>query len=378
MKVVFLIRALTYGGAERQLVALARGLHARGHQVRVAVFYVGGPLEADLRQAGVPVIVLNKRGRWDMFGFLLRLAACLRGERPDVVHGYLAMSNALAVLLRPLHGGRVVWGLRASERDETQYGWNARADRWLQRTLARFPDLIIANAHAGRDDAIRAGYPADRLIVIPNGIDTERFVPRPELGEPLRRSWGVGPGERLVGRVGRLDPQKDYPTFLRALAHVVQQRPAVRAVCVGSGPQELERKYQALAQSLGIAERVIWAGARPDMPAVYNALDLLVSSSAFGEGTPNVVAEAMACGIPCVATGIGDSATVIGDAACIVPPGDPQALAAAMLRQLDALDRGVVARDALRQRIVTRFSLEALIDRTEAALQPLAQEWRLA
>jgi glycosyltransferase involved in cell wall biosynthesis len=378
MKVVFLIRALTFGGAERQLVALARGLHARGHQVRVAVFYAGGPLEADLRQAGVPVSILNKQGRWDVLGFLFRLAACLRRERPDVVHGYLAMSNALAVLLRPLHGGRVVWGLRASERDETQYGWNARVDRWLQRTLARFPNLIIANAYAGKDHAIRAGYPVGKLIVIPNGIDTERFVPRPELGEPLRQSWGASSGERLIGRVGRLDPQKDYPTFLRALAQVIQARPGVRGVCVGSGSAELQRAYHGLAQSLGIAERVIWAGVRPDMPAVYNALDLLVSSSAFGEGTPNVVAEAMACGIPCVVTDIGDSAAVVGDAACVAPPGDPEALAAAILRQLDALDRGSIAREALRQRIVTQFSLEALIDRTEAALMPLVQEWRLA
>jgi glycosyltransferase involved in cell wall biosynthesis len=133
-----------------------------------------------------------------------------------------------------------------------------------------------------------------------------------------------------------------------------------------------------MAHALGIADRVVWAGARPDMPAVYNALDLLVSSSAFGEGTPNVVAEAMACGIPCVVTDVGDSAAVVGDPQCIVPPGDAPALARAMLQRLDDLDRGAVAREALRQRIVTRFSMEALIDRTEAALQPLVQEWRLA
>jgi glycosyltransferase involved in cell wall biosynthesis len=378
VKIVFVIRALTYGGAERQLVALAGGLQARGHAVRVVVFYSGGPLEAGLREAGVPVTALGKRGRWHILGFLARLAACLRGERPDVVHGYLAMSNVLAVLLRPVHGGRVVWGLRASERDERQYGWTARVDRALQRALARFPDLIIANSQAGRDHAVRAGFPASRLIVVPNGIDTGRFAPHRELGLPLRQVWGVGDSEHLVGRVGRLDPQKDYPTFLRALAHVVEVRSDVRAVCVGSGPPEVERAYQAMAHALGIADRVVWAGARPDMPAVYNALDLLVSSSAFGEGTPNVVAEAMACGIPCVVTDVGDSAAVVGDPQCIVPPGDAPALARAMLQRLDDLDRGAVAREALRQRIVTRFSMEALIDRTEAALQPLVQEWRLA
>ncbi|HEY8446659.1 MAG TPA: glycosyltransferase [Thermomicrobiales bacterium] len=378
MRVLFLIRALTFGGAERQLVALARGLHARGHQVRVAVFYAGGPLEADLREAGVPVTVLDKGGRWDIAKFLLRLASLLARERPDVIHGYLAMPNALAVLLKPVHRARVVWGLRASERDETRYEWTHRLDSWLQRGLAVFPDLIIANSHAGAEHALREGYPEARLIVIPNGIDTDRFAPQPDLGLPVRQAWGIGPDERLIGRVGRIDPQKDYPTFLRAAAKVLAARPATRFVCVGSGDSALEESLRQLAHSLGIAERVIWAGPRGDMPAVYNALDLLVSSSIFGEGTPNVVAEAMACGIPCVVTDVGDSARVVGDPRRVVPAGDADALAQAILAQLDAIEAGSVDRAAIRRRIVAEYSLEGLIARTEAALAPLVREWRPA
>src|SRR5919112_2111587 len=102
MNIVFLIRTLAFGGAERQLVALACGLHQRGHRVRVMVFYPGGPLEPELRLAGIPVLCVNKSGRWDVFGFLWRLGRALRAEQPYIVHGYLGASNSISLLLKPM------------------------------------------------------------------------------------------------------------------------------------------------------------------------------------------------------------------------------------------------------------------------------------
>lgn len=368
MKIVFLVRNLNYGGAERQLVALARGLHARGHGVAVVVFYSGGPLEPELRAAGIPVISSAKRDRWDVPDFLWRLGRTLRAERPDAVHGYLSASNTLSLLLKPLHGGRSVWGVRASDIDPDRYDWVARLDGFVEARLARFAGLVIANSHAGRDHALQAGFPAAKTIVIPNGVDTQRFRPDPASRAKVRAELGVTPDQRLVGRVGRIDPQKDYPTFLRAMATVAAARPEARFVVVGAGPEEQLAALRSLASELGLTERLTWAGARGDMPAVYGALDLAVSSSAYGEGTPNVVAEAMACGVPCVVTDVGDSAAVAGGLGEVVPRVDPAALAAATLRMLDRVDRGVVDPAALRNHVVQSLSLEALIDRTEGAL----------
>src|SRR5262245_35946132 len=207
MKIVFLIRSLTFGGAERQLIVLARGLHARGHDVHVGVFYAGGPLEAELHAAGVPVTVLDKGGRWDLVGFLFRLARFLRKERPQVLHGYLGASNSLGVLMRPLHGARVVWGIRASDLDGDRYDWLYRLDVFVERLLARFPDLIITNSNAGCDHFVHRGFPKDHTIVIPNGIDAERFRPDERLRAATRARLGVADGDLLVGRVGRLDHQ---------------------------------------------------------------------------------------------------------------------------------------------------------------------------
>jgi glycosyltransferase involved in cell wall biosynthesis len=378
MKIVFLIRSLTYGGAERQLVALAGGLRQRGHDVRVGVFYAGGPLEADLRAACVPVTILDKGGRWDTAGFLWRLVRFLRRERPQVFHGYLGTSNSLGVLTRPFHGARVVWGFRASDLDGDRHDWFYRLDIAIERRLARFADLIIANSRAGRDHGVKHGFPAARTIVIPNGIDADRFRPDASLRAAVRAEWGVRDGELLVGRIGRLDPQKDYPTFLRAAAIVVRSRPGTRFVCVGTGTSAYKRELGDLGLELGLGERVIWTGARADMPAVYNALDLLVSSSAYGEGTPNVVAEAMASGVPGVVTDSGDSAWVVGNLGRVVAPSDASVLAAAIGAALDDVARGDVDRAAIRQRVVANLSVELLVARTEAALQPLVREWSAA
>ena len=371
MNVLFLVRTLAFGGAERQLVALARGLHERGHQVRIMVFYPGGPLEPEARAAGIPIVSVDKRGRWDLLGFFWRMAKEMRRARPDVVHGYLAASNVLSLLFKPLHGGRSVWGVRASGMDLSRYDWLMRLDCWVERQLSRFAARIIANSYAGKAYAVSRGFPESKTVVIPNGIDTGRFAPDPAARAAVRAELGVAADQVLIGRIGRLAPQKDYPTFLGAAALIAMRRPAARFVCVGTGAGAAATELTALAGQLGIADKVIWAGARADMPAVYNALDLCVSSSAFGEGTPNPVAEAMACGVPCVVTDVGDSAATVGDLGRVVSKENPAELAVAALATLDDLAAGRIDRAALRAHVVDGLSLESLIERTEAELLAL-------
>jgi glycosyltransferase involved in cell wall biosynthesis len=373
MKITFLIRALDFGGAERQLVALARGLHTRGHAVKVVVFYAGGPLEADLREAGVPVTVLNKSGRWDLLGFTLRLARALRAGRPDVVHGYLGAANIFASLLAPVHRAKVVWGLRATDQELDRLGWFDRLSLAAERRLSRTPALIIANSHAGKRDAAARGFPAGKIAVIPNGVDTDRFRPDPAGRARLRAEFGVPDQAPLIGRIGRIHPQKDYPTFLAMAALVAKERPEARFLIAGRDEAALEASLRARADELGLDGKVIWAGARNDMAAVYSACDLTVSSSSYGEGTPNVVVESLACGAPCVATGSGDSAWALGGHGAVVPRSDPAALATAALDELAKLERGEIDGAALRQSVIDRLSLDLLYERTEAALARLLE-----
>ena len=367
--ILFLARSLDRGGAERQLVMLAKGLVDRGHTVSVAVFFTGGVYENELAETGVRVIRLGKKGRWDVLPFLSRLARLLRKERPAVLHGYLGVPNILVAALRPLvPGTRIVWGVRASNMDLSRYDWLSRLAYALERRLARFADCIIANSDAGKRYAVANGFPEDKIDVVHNGIDTEFFRFDPEGRELVRAEWGVGEHEILVGLVGRLDPMKDHPIFLEAASRIALDRRDVRFVCVGGGPAAYAEALKQRATALGLTNQLIWVGSRDDMPAVYSALDI-ASSSSYGEGFSNTIAEAMACEVPCVVTDVGDSALIVGDTGSVVPPNDNNALAVA-IRHLVDQPREERRRlgDACRARVVSEFGIDRLVQRTEQVL----------
>jgi glycosyltransferase involved in cell wall biosynthesis len=360
MKVLFVIRSLEYGGAERQLVVLAKGLLQRGHDVAVAVFYPGGPFEQNLRESGVRVLPLEKRGRWDLLRFGIRLIRMVRQEAPDVLH--TLMDNLITVVVRPFCPSvKMVWGVRCAFIDYSKYDWFSRVVYRLSCALSSSADLIISNSQAGRRTHVADGYPDNKMRVIPNGFDTDLFHPNQESRTRMRAIWGIDDDEVLIGIVGRLDPMKDHATFLDASALVHQVRPRSRFVCVGEGPASYMAGLQERTKALGLTNHVVWAGGHSNMCDVYNALDVLVCSS-YGEGLANVIGEAMACGVPCVATDVGDSGLVIGDTGLLVPPKDPAAMSRAILQMVE---RRSDSRELVRRRIVEKYSVENLIQAIE-------------
>lgn len=370
MRVLLLTQNLAQGGSERQLVVLAKGLHEIGEDVAVGVFYSGGALEAELARTGVRIIDLKKSGRWDLAGFLWRTRRAVMQEEPDVLYGFLPVANLVAWLAAMFHPNmRLIWGVRATTVDTVDYGPITRLTYRLERWLSARPSLIIANSDAGRERHLRLGYPAEKMTVVHNGIDTDALRPDAEAGRRQREVWGIGPDEVLIGLVARLDPIKDHATFLRAAATSIGTQANLRFVCVGGGPARYQRELETLAGDLGIGDRLIWAGACHDMRAAYSALDIAVCASS-AEGFPNVVGEAMACGVPCVATDVGDCAAIIGDTGMIVTPGDPAALAAGWwsLLELERAGRDELGRRA-RLRIEETYGTRALVDHTLAALQ---------
>jgi glycosyltransferase involved in cell wall biosynthesis len=345
MRLSFIIRDLGHGGAQRQLALLARGLAREGHEVSVIHFY-DGPFRAELEASGIHTICVGKKGRWDMLGFFFRLVKAVRETQPQILHGYLAESNLMALFLKPFCGfPRIVWGVRDSQTDAHLWGVLGKLSFRLNCLLARFADLIICNSRAGRDYYAARGYPRHKMHVIPNGIDTRYFQPRARKSSKML----------TFGLVGRMSPMKDIATFLHAAA----LDPHAKFVIVGSGDAKYESEMRSLATTLGLADRVTWLPAQRDMPAVYSTFDCLVNSSAFGEGFSNVIGEAMACGVPCIASDVGDSAWIIGEKSQIFRAGDHEALAQCML---------AFQPHNPRQRIVDEFSVEKFIERTSCLL----------
>jgi glycosyltransferase involved in cell wall biosynthesis len=367
LKLVLLIRSLAAGGAERQLVSLAKALDKKVFDITVVCLYGGGPFEEDLRSAGVPVISLGKKGRWELFGFLKRLIAALRKLQPDILHSYMSGQNVLAVLLKPvLPGTRIVWGVRAS---------NVRLRDWLDKLsfrlevmLSRFADLIVFNSAAGRDYHLSAGFAASRTDVIPNGVDPRFFACEPKSRSILRAAWKIPEDSFVIGIVGRLNPMKDHWTFLRAAVIFAGRRPDARFVCIGNGPAKYLQDLRSFTDQPALTDKVVWHPFLDDMPAAYKALDICCSSSAYGEGTPNCVIEAMACGVPCVVTDVGDSRLIVNDLGIVVPPKNPEALADAWATMARQITDKPYLHVLVQESVASRFSVSSLATKTTHAL----------
>jgi glycosyltransferase involved in cell wall biosynthesis len=374
--VLFLTRSLdATGGAEQQLAKLALGLRQRGWAVHVAIFYRARDpvLEERLSAAGIIVDDLAKTGRWDLFGFFLRFRSLVSKLRPTCVYSLLGPPNLVAAAAcRTLRGRpRLAWSVRASNMRLQHYDFTHRLVLRLQVAISRTPDVIIANSAAGRAHAIAIGFDQRRICTIPNGIEV--VAPTSDHGAAnAARSALLPTGKSvLVGMFARFDPMKDHLTFLRAAKVLVETRQEIGFVCVGDPTTQYGQSIVAAATQMGLEPHLRWRPPTHDLGPLYQACDMVTLTSAWGEGFPNVVGEAMAWGKPCVVTDVGDSATIVGDTGIVVAPNSPADLAAAWLKMIEigAEGRSALGREA-QQRVRSTFGIGVMVDRTVSLLSP--------
>lgn len=322
--VLLAITELDIGGAERALAALATGLNRGRWAPHVVALGPEAPLAAPIRAGGVPVTCLDADNRRPL-RTLARLAGVIRQQRPALVQSFLFHANVATRLAALLAGPPQPWlvgGIRVAEH---QRGWH----RTLERLTFRLGTGAVCVSEGVRRFSQATGrLPADRLCVIPNGVDPAPFEAATTVD---RSSLGVPDDAVLALYVGRLDRQKGLPILLDALARILPTRPDLHLALAGAGP-ERDALHALSAADPSLSARVHWLGPRPDVPALLKASDLLVLPSLW-EGMPNVVLEAMASGRPVVATAVeGTSSLVLpGRTGWLVPPADPTALASALL-----------------------------------------------
>lgn len=368
MRVVHIITGLNQGGAEsvlHRLVSVASPGKVEHIVISMMDEGVYGPRIAN---AGVAVHALQMpRGRLTVAG-VFRLYRLLRNLAPDVVQTWMYHADLVGGVVARLAGCRkVVWGIRHSDLDREK---TSRKTRMVAKLSAALSDVVPAAIACCSERAVLVhqalGYSKTRFSVVPNGCDLSLFSPDSQAGAALRRDWGISPDEMLLGCVARWDPQKDHANLLRALALLAGRQPRLRAVLVGNGMEPGNAELMALIEEKGLAGRIVLAGQRNDIPAVMNALDLHVLSSAYGEAFPNVVAEAMACETPCVVTDVGDASLIAGDTGVVVPPKDSKALAGAIELLLSERsgdpERWQARKVACREQIVDNFSLNRMAD----------------
>jgi glycosyltransferase involved in cell wall biosynthesis len=333
--ILFVITHLGRGGAERQMILLASGLQNRGHRVAIALLDDEGDLAQEARELNIDLIPVYQAKRRIRLPKVLRFIAAARRFDPDVVHPYLPRDNARVTLVKPfLKGAKLVWGIRSSNMDCSQYGRKASLMWPVVVRLSPKADLIIANSWSGAEHHIEQGFPKDRIVVIPNGIDTERFKPDPESGKEFRAQNGIPSNVPLIGVLGRFDPKKGQHLFPEILSLVRERHPDVWGVLVGQHTEQQKSTVLGIAQRFGLSERLKIIPASSEPWAVINALDVLVVPSLFGEGFPNVIGEAIACGTPVAAFDVGDAARILEGHSEVAVCGDVRQLARLASRQL--------------------------------------------
>ncbi|RJX31651.1 MAG: glycosyltransferase [Desulfarculus sp.] len=330
-KVLHVITTTTVGGAEVQLARLIAASDPRRFQHLVVGLTPEGLLAGEMRRAGAQVLSLDLEPSLHKgVAGLLRLVAIMRNQRPDLVQGWMYHANLMALLASRLAGVRpVIWGLRCSDMNLGLYRQGTRLLVKVCALLSRWPTAIVSNSQRGVDFHLRQGYPAQTMRVIYNGFRVPAGGDGKRLAQAPRRRLGMAKDDLLVGHMARFDPMKDHATFLEAATQVARRLRNVHFVLLGLDMTESNPALERVL-NLPLAGRCHLLGRQENVTPWLAAMDLHVSSSAFGEGLSNAVGESMAAGIPNVVTQVGDNVLLVGDTGRSVPPRRPAELAQAM------------------------------------------------
>jgi len=373
-KLLHIITGLHTGGAEMMLFKIVSAMDRQRFPAHVLSLMSGGPLADRIAGLGVAVDSLGMTAGLPGPAALYRLRRLVRKLRPDIIQGWMYHGNLAATAVGWMAANRpaIAWNIRhtlyglADEKPMTRRV--IRANRWLSGG----PSAILYNSRLSREQHEAFGFASSRGRVIPNGFDVEQFRPDPEKGLAVRGELGIPAEARVVGHIARYHPMKGHAVFLRAAARVAKDHPDVRFLLVG---RDVGPNHPALAGIVPkeMEDRFVFLGERTDAPDLMQAMDVFCLSSAWGEAFPNVLGEAMATGVPCVAADVGDSADIVADTGLIVPPGEDGALAEGLMAMLTKPDDERRALGlAARARIENHYALPRIADRYAALYEELA------
>ena len=366
-----IINELDAGGAERVLTRIACHNAQTNGPKQIVVSLMGeGVYGADLRANGIDLHCLGMTsGLRDLPGAIIKLSRLMRCHKPDAIMSWLYHSDFISTLAAMLSGRgtkRLAWNIRCAEMDLAQYGRSTRIVLTLLAKLSRFPAIVAANSHAGQRHHRKCGYHPKKWAFLPNGFDTNEWQPDPDAKTRLCKELGIAPSKHVVGMVARKDPAKDHATLFEAIKQVREQGHDIHLVLVGG-------ETKTLPVPTEIKDHITALGLRRDVAKLVPAFDIAVLSSSFGEGFPNVIGEAMACGVPAIGNDVGDVAAILGGTGKSVPLHAPEKLATAIVELLsEDSDSKTFLKAATRQRIIDHYSLAAMNERYLALWDGLA------
>lgn len=363
ISIVHIITGLNTGGAEMMLYKILSCTNLSVFNPVVISLMGHGPMSERIQELAIPVYSIDmSRGR-PTPAALWRLVRLVRKLQPYLIQGWMYHGNLAALLAAYLMPKRVpvLWNIRQSLYD-------LNAEKRLTAVIIRLgawlsskPQKIIYNSQVSAEQHEIIGYAADKRLIIPNGFDCDKFKPSVSARLWLRQLLGLKKDTLLIGLIGRFHPMKDHVNFIHASARLVARYPEVHFVLAGRDVDKSNIILMKTVHETGLENNVHLLGERTDIAEITAGLDI-ASSSSWGEGFPNVIGEAMACGVPCVVTDVGDSSWIVGNTGLVVPPRDPGALSDAWAKLIEmGAERRVNLGQKARQRLIKHFSLPRIV-----------------
>ncbi len=377
LKVVHLIDGLTVGGAEMMLYKLVSRMDREQFENVVISFMEEGAVRKMIEDAGIRVCTLGMaQGKPSPKAFftLMRL---LRKEKPAVLQTWSKTADLIGIIAgKAVRIPAILWNIRSARKQKGQYSRLTATAEALCAKLSRLPRLVVANSKVGQEAYTEIGYRPKEWRLLPNGFDIGKYVPDESARVWLREELGLSQDTLLIGNVGRYHVMKDQPTFVRAAHLFTEKHPDAHYLLIGSGNDASNAELQAVLSEGKAAPNVHLLGERSDVPRIMAGLDIFALTST-SEAFPNVVGEAMTCGVPCAVTDVGDTAVVVGDTGIVVPPSQPSEMAQAW-EQLAVLghegrrEKGQTAR----KRILEHYDLNAIVKRYESLYTEVSTKTR--
>lgn len=361
-ELLVIVSGLRKAGAELMLFRMLKHLDRNYYNINVVSLTLEDEVGMMLTSQGIRVHALHIDGFINLTIGFLRLIRVIKKICPDVVQTWMYHADMLGGLASRIAGVRnIAWSIRNSSLslDTTKISTYAVAkicsifSSWL-------PKIIINCSESACDSHVSFGYCTKKMVVVPNGFELDKFIPISKARNEIRNELGLSSERQIVGLIGRYHPIKNHAGFIKAAIKISLINSNVNFLLAGEGVDISNSELLQLIHSANLLDRFHLLGQRSDMPLIMSSLDVLVSAS-FGEAFPNVIAEAMACGIPCVATDVGDTAYIIGDTGRIVPVNDSESLADSILEILSLKheDRNLLGLKT-RERITKNFDIDII------------------
>lgn len=357
LNILHIITGLEPNGAEMMLFRL---LESTREDLHCAVISLTGEgeLGGRIRALGVPVISLRLQPGFGAFLSVPLLVREIRIRQPDLIQTWMYHANLIGGIAACIANRPIVWAIHHSNLDFGKNKIHTLLTAYLSSIISTLlPKAIIYCSRRSASIHQNIGYSKRKSILIPNGFDLSLYRPDHSVYLEVRAELGLREDCPLIGIVARFDPQKNHKGFIAAARIVLESHPETQFLMCGPGVDWNNKILSRWIDESGLRSKFILLGNRRDVPRLMSALDILASSS-FGEAFSNVIGEAMACGVPCVATDVGDSAWMIGDTGRVVAPGDKFAFASALCDLLNMHGNERIALgDRARQRIAENFAI---------------------